>query len=88
MRTEAQRQAARKYRQKMRAQNKFHEVKFGVTLQRKANAELIEILERVDSKSGAIKQALYEHWIVEGHLPPMKDEEGEEQEEERTEKGA
>ena len=82
MRTEAQRQAARKYRQKMRAQNKFHEVNFGVTLQRKANAELIEILEHVESKGGAIRQALYEHWIVEGHLPKMKEEPKTEEEKE------
>ena len=86
MRTEAQKEARRKYRQKLRAQNKFSEVKFGVTLQRKANAELIEILERVDSKSGAIKQALYEHWIVEGHLPKMKEEP--KAEEEKEEKDA
>lgn len=85
--SEAQKEARRKYRQKMRAQKKFSEVNVLTVLQRKSHAELIEILEHVESKGGAIRQALYEHWIVEGHLPPMKDGEGEEQEE-RTEKGA
>ena len=88
MRTEAKKEAQRRYRQKMRAQKKFHETNLTLTFQNKGDADLLEILERAQTKGGAIKQALREHWIVEGHLPPMKDGEGEEQEEERTEKGA
>ena len=86
MRTEAQKRAEKKYRQRMRAQKKYHEVTIAICLQRKSNSDLLEILERIDSKSGAIKQALYEHWIVEGHLPKMKEEP--KTEEEKEEKDA
>lgn len=86
MRTEAKKEAQRRYRQKMRAQKKYHEVNVLTVLQRKSHAELIEILEHVESKSGAIRHALYEHWIVEGHLPKMKEEP--KTEEEKEEKDA
>ena len=74
MRTEAQKEARRKYRQKLRAQKKFHETNLTLTFQNKGDSDLLEILERAQTKGGAIKQALYEHWIVEGHLPKMKEE--------------
>ena len=82
MRTEAQKRAERKYRQKMRAQKKFHETQVKISLQNKGDADLLEILERAQTKGGAIKQALREHWIVEGHLPKMKEEPKSEEEKE------
>ena len=74
MRTEAKKEAERRYRQKMRAQKKFHETNLTLTFQNKGDSDLLEILERAQTKGGAIKQAMYEHWIVEGHLPKMKEE--------------
>ena len=44
------------------------------TFQRKKDADLLDILSRAESKRGAVTSALREHWIVEGHLPKMKDE--------------
>ena len=70
----------------MRSQKKLHETQIRFTLQNNTNLELLEILERAQTRGGAIRQALYEHWIVEGHLPKMKEEP--KTEEEKEEKDA